>query len=81
MSVDKAGNNFYHRNAMARPPKDPRLLMIVPLRIMLTGEQRDLVGKAAAAYGGDVSAWARPILLRAAEAALAKATKARHRRR
>lgn len=55
-------------------------MMNVPLRIMLTAEQRDLLGKAAELYGGDVSAWARPILLRAAEAALAKAAGPKSRR-
>ena len=57
---------------MARPPKDPRLLMNVPLRIMLTEAQRELIGRAAGLYGGDIAAWARPILLRAAQAALEK---------
>jgi uncharacterized protein (DUF1778 family) len=52
---------------MGRPPKDKRLLMNVPLRIMLTTDQKDLIEQAAAAEGLDMTAWARPILLRAAQ--------------
>lgn len=49
------------------------MLLNVPLRVMLTAEQKELIGQAAALEnGGDVSAWARPILVRAAQAALAE---------
>jgi uncharacterized protein (DUF1778 family) len=51
---------------MARPPKDKRLLMNVPLRIMLTAEQKRLIDHAASLEGSDVAAWLRPLLIRAA---------------
>jgi hypothetical protein len=51
--------------------------MDVPLKIMLTGEQSRLIRKAA---GGDVSAWARPILLQAAHDAVTKTQAKRNRR-
>lgn len=47
-----------------RPTKEPGQKMTVPLKIMLTPEQNELIRKAA---GGDVSAWARPILLETAK--------------
>lgn len=46
-----------------RPPKEPGERMTIPLRIMLTASQDELIRQAAA---GDVSGWARPILLQAA---------------
>ena len=46
-----------------RPTKEPGEKMDIPLRIMLTASQDELIRRAAA---GDVSAWARPILLAAA---------------
>jgi hypothetical protein len=49
-----------------RPTKEPGQKMDVPLRIMLTAEQNRLIREAAGEQGIDVSAWARPILLRAA---------------
>lgn len=54
---------------MARPKKDKRLLMTIPLRIMLTADQRELIERAAKQEGVDMTAWARPILLRAAQEA------------
>ena len=50
-----------------RPPKDKRQLKSIPLRIMLTVEQRELIEQAASAEGLDMTAWARPILLQAAK--------------
>jgi hypothetical protein len=50
-----------------RPTKEPGQKMNVPLRIMLTAEQSQLIREAAAEHGVDVSAWARPILLDAAK--------------
>jgi uncharacterized protein (DUF1778 family) len=51
---------------MGRPPKDKSLLMNIPLRIMLTADQRELIETAAKLDGADMTAWARPILLEAA---------------
>ena len=53
---------------MGRPPKVKALLMNIPLRIMLTADQRELIERAATADGLDMTAWARPILLQAARA-------------
>ena len=46
-----------------RPTKEPGQRMDVPLKIMLTAEQSELIREAA---GGELSAWARAILLQAA---------------
>jgi uncharacterized protein (DUF1778 family) len=51
---------------MARPPKDKADLMNVPFRVMLTAEQRELIGHAASAMGQEASTWARSVLLLAA---------------
>jgi hypothetical protein len=58
-----------------RPTKEPGEKMDIPLRIMLTSSQNDLIRQAA---GGDVSGWARPILLQAARKQLGEAE--RHKR-
>jgi hypothetical protein len=65
--LDKFDNYVYYINTMPRPHKDKRLLMNQPLRIMLTAEQKDLIEQAAKAQSLDTSAWARPILMRAAQ--------------
>ena len=57
---------------MARPKKDARLLMTIPLRIMLTADQRELIERAAKGAGVDMTAWARPILLEAAKREVAR---------
>jgi uncharacterized protein (DUF1778 family) len=57
---------------MARPKKDKDDLKNVPLRIMLTADQKELIDEAAAAMKMETSTWARPILLTAAEGATAK---------
>lgn len=57
---------------MGRPKKDARLLMTIPLRIMLTADQRKLIERAAKSAGADMTAWARPVLLEAARRELAK---------
>jgi uncharacterized protein (DUF1778 family) len=44
--------------------------MDVPLRLMLTAKQSQLIRDAAEHHGTDVSAWARPILLEAARNAV-----------
>lgn len=76
--LDIIGNYFYHEN-MARPRKEKSLLMNIPLRIMLTAGQRELIGRAAEVEGLDMTAWARPILLQAARARVAAGTKRRPR--
>lgn len=58
-------------SAMGRPPKDKALLMNIPLRIMLTADQRELIERAAVTEGLDMTAWARPILLTAARERIA----------
>jgi len=52
-----------------RPTKEPGEKMDIPLKIMLTSSQDELIRQAA---GGDVSAWARPILLQAARERVAR---------
>lgn len=51
---------------MGRPPKQKEQLMNVPVRIMVTAEQKALLDEATALEGGELSAWARPVLLDAA---------------
>lgn len=46
--------------------------MNVPLRIMLTAEQKALLDEAASVAQSELSAWARPLLLQAAQDQLAK---------
>jgi hypothetical protein len=50
-----------------RPPKKKQLLLNIPLRIMLTADQREIIERAALSEGLDMTAWARPILLDAAK--------------
>ena len=72
MSVGVAKRDFNcHNNGMARPRKDKDLLMSASLRIMLTAEQRAMLDEAAKAARSELSAWARPILLQAAQDQLA----------
>lgn len=68
--LDIYGYYFYHANPMARPLKDKALLKRIPLRIMLTADQRELIEKAAKDRQLEMSAWARPILLEAAQHAV-----------
>ena len=65
--------------SMARPKKEERLLLTIPLRIMLTAEQRELIERAASASGSDMTAWARPILLTAARRDLGTAKSVKER--
>jgi uncharacterized protein (DUF1778 family) len=58
---------------MARPPKDRSLLMNIPLRLMLTADQKELIDRAARLEKLEISAWARPLLLQAAQEVIAKA--------
>jgi uncharacterized protein (DUF1778 family) len=52
---------------VARPKKDKRMLMCAHLRIPLTVDQKRLIEEAAGIEQSDLTAWVRPILLRAAE--------------
>jgi len=58
-----------------RPTKEPGQKMDIPLRIMLTAEQNQLIRDAARQAGTDVSTWARPILLATAHAITSKPRK------
>jgi uncharacterized protein (DUF1778 family) len=53
---------------MARPPKQENQRKNVDLRIPVTSEQKDAITEAARILGVDMAAWARPILLREAQA-------------
>ena len=53
---------------MARPPKPENDRKDVDLRIPVTSEQKDTIAEAARILGLDMAAWARPILLREAQA-------------
>jgi hypothetical protein len=60
---------------MARPPKKPGEIMTTDLRIPVTADQKAKIKQAVEIIGGDMTAWARPILLAAADAILAKKPK------
>ena len=60
---------------MSRPFKDPALRMSADLRIPVTEEQKQLITQAAASRQSDFAAWARPILLKAAQQQLASISK------
>jgi hypothetical protein len=78
-AVDGTWAYYYHRKpleaSMARPRKDKRLLKNIPLRIMLTADQKALIEAAARLEQLDMTAWARPVLLQAAEERVAKTKK------
>lgn len=57
---------------MARPKKNPDAIMGSDLRIPVTADQRAIIRKANELIGVDMAAWARPILLSAAEDILAQ---------
>ena len=61
------------KNKRGRPPKDAGERKDVDLRIPVTGEQKERIMEAVALEGADMAAWARPILLKAAEDRLRKA--------
>lgn len=65
---------------MGRPKKDKALLMNRPLRIMLTADQDELIRRAAELEGVDMTAWARPLLLRMAQERVSQATARKTRR-
>jgi hypothetical protein len=58
--------NFDYNNAMARPPKEPRLRMDTDIRIPVTADQKRLIAAAVADEPGGLAAWARQVLLQAA---------------
>jgi hypothetical protein len=58
---------------MGRPPKNKSQLMNVPLRIMVTAEQKQLIDEALELERSEFAAWARAVLLRAAERRVAQA--------
>jgi hypothetical protein len=62
---------------MGRPRKQGDLLLNVPLRIMLTSEQKALIEEAARLNQIDVATWARPILLEAARSRIAESANKR----
>ena len=49
-----------------RPTKEPGEKMDIPLRVMLTASQNELIRQVAQLEGMDISPWARAILLKAA---------------
>lgn len=53
---------------IGRPPKAKGTRKDVDLRIPVTADQKELVAEAAKREGMDMAAWARPILLAAAQA-------------
>ena len=55
-----------------RPPKPKDTLLNAILRVMLTGEQRELVRQAATLDGEDDSAWARRIVVETAKRRISK---------
>jgi len=59
--------NYYYNIGMARPPKEPRLRMNTDLRIPVTVEQKQLISEAIADRPEGLAAWARQILLQAAQ--------------
>lgn len=66
---------------MGRPRKNRDLLLNVPLRILLTSEQKAIIDEAARINQSDVATWARPILLAAARALIAEAETAKKQRK
>jgi uncharacterized protein (DUF1778 family) len=56
---------------MGRPRKDKSLLLRLPLRIMLTADQKELIERAAKIERQEISAWLRPIIVRAAQEVVA----------
>ena len=65
---------------MARPPKQPHLRMSIDLRIPVTAEQKQKIMDAVADEPAGFAAWARQVLLRAAEKRQAKPKGAREAR-
>ena len=58
------------KKSRGRPAKPDDDRKDVDLRIPVTADQKELVAEAARHVGEDMAAWARPILLRAAQQVL-----------
>ena len=56
---------------MPRPKKKPETVMNKDIRIPVTAGQKERLKQAAEAHGTDLTVWARPILLKAADRLLA----------
>jgi hypothetical protein len=59
--------NIDYNFGMARPPKEPRLRMNTDLRIPVTADQKRLIAEAVSDEPGGLAAWARQVLLEAAQ--------------
>jgi hypothetical protein len=58
-----------------RPPKDENQRLTVPLRLMVTTTQKNVVDEALRLDGSEFSEWARTILLDAAKRMIAQSKK------
>jgi hypothetical protein len=67
-AAEKVGYN----NGMGRPRKDPKLRMGTDLRIPVTEDQKRLIVEATSDEPSGMAAWARSVLLEAAEKKRAK---------
>jgi hypothetical protein len=56
----------FRERPLGRPPKPPDQKRSASIRIMLLESERDELDRAVEKSGGDLSAWARDLLLRAA---------------
>ena len=61
---------------MARPPKEPSMRMDTDIRIPVTQDQKRTIAQAVADDPRGLAAWARDVLLRAAEKRARRAVKA-----
>jgi hypothetical protein len=66
------GENVDYDYRMGRPPKKPGLRMDTDLRIPVTSEQKQLIGEALVDEPNGLAAWARGVLLKAAEDRIAR---------
>jgi uncharacterized protein (DUF1778 family) len=62
---------------MPRPHKEQSERKDFDLRIPLTADQKELIIKAARLAGADMAAWARPIILNAAQQLIGSSKKTR----
>jgi hypothetical protein len=62
----------YYNNFMARPRKDPKLRMGTDLRVPMTEDQKRLIVEATSDKPEGMAAWARAVLLQAAQRQLAR---------
>jgi hypothetical protein len=66
ISVDFSEKDSYS-NYMARPPKDPKMRMDTDIRIPVTQDQKRTISDAVADDPRGLAAWAREVLLQAAQ--------------